>query len=92
MAMGPLKRKKALVGRVRVSKWGWSMDMGPCKGRRVWLGRSGCRSGDGRWPCGSCKRKKTLVGRVRVSKWGWSMGMSPLKRKKILIGRVRVSK
>ena len=29
MAMGPLKRKKTLVGRVRVTKWGWSMAMGP---------------------------------------------------------------
>ncbi len=26
---GALKRKKIVVGRVRVSKWGWSMAMGP---------------------------------------------------------------
>ena len=29
MAMGPLKRNKVLAGRVRVSKWGWSMAMVP---------------------------------------------------------------
>ncbi len=29
MAMGHLRRKQTLVGRVRVSKWGWSVAMGP---------------------------------------------------------------
>ncbi len=39
MAMGPLKRKKILVGRVRVSKWGWSMAMGPLKEDSGWKGQ-----------------------------------------------------
>ncbi len=38
MAMGPLKRKKTLAGRARVSKWGWSMAMGPLK-RKSPVGR-----------------------------------------------------
>ena len=39
MAMGPLKRKKTLIGRVRVSKWGWSMAMGPLKVKKILFGR-----------------------------------------------------
>ena len=36
----PLKRKKILVGRVRVSKWGWSMGMGPLGGmKKILIGR-----------------------------------------------------
>ena len=31
-AVGPLNRKKILIGRVRVSKWGWSMAMGMVDG------------------------------------------------------------
>ncbi len=40
--MGPSKRKKILVGMVRVSKWGWSMPMGPLKRKREdsdWAGQ-----------------------------------------------------
>ncbi len=39
MAMGPLKRKKTLVGMVRVSKWGWSMAMGPLERKKTLVGR-----------------------------------------------------
>ena len=39
MAMGPLKRNKTLVGKVRVSKWGWLIAMGPLKGNKILVGR-----------------------------------------------------
>ena len=39
MAMGHLKRKKTLAGRVTVSKWGWPMAMGPLKRKKVLVGR-----------------------------------------------------
>ena len=38
MAMGPLKRKKTLIVRVRVSKWGWSMAMWPLKRTKTLIG------------------------------------------------------
>ena len=38
MAMGPLKRKKTLIGRVRASKSGWSMAMGPLKRKKTLIG------------------------------------------------------
>ena len=44
-------RKKILVGRVRVSKWGWSRAMGPLKRKTTLVGRVRALSGDGRWPC-----------------------------------------
>jgi hypothetical protein len=34
-AMGPLRRKNILVGRVRVSKWGGSRAMGPLKRKKI---------------------------------------------------------
>ena len=39
MATGPLKRKKTLAGRVRVSRWGWLMAMGPLKRKKILVGR-----------------------------------------------------
>ncbi len=39
MAMGLLKKKKALVGKVRVSKWGWSRAMGALNRKRTLVGR-----------------------------------------------------
>ncbi len=39
MTMGPLKRKKILIGQVRVSKWGWSRATGPSKRKRTLVGR-----------------------------------------------------
>ncbi len=39
MAMGPLRRKKTLVGRVRVFKWGWTMAMGPLKRKKALAGK-----------------------------------------------------
>ncbi len=39
MALGPWKRSKTLVGRVRVSKWGWLMAMGPLKRNKILVGR-----------------------------------------------------
>ncbi len=37
--MGPLKRKKTWVARVRVSRLGWSMAMGPLKRKKIMVGR-----------------------------------------------------
>ncbi len=37
--MGPLKKKKILVGMVRVSKWGLSMAMGPLKFKKILIWR-----------------------------------------------------
>ena len=34
-----MKRKKTRAGRVRVSKWGWSMAMGPVQRRKTLVGR-----------------------------------------------------
>ena len=39
MAMGPLRRKKTLIGWVRVSKRGWSRSMGPLKRKKILVGR-----------------------------------------------------
>ncbi len=39
MAMVPLKRKKTLIGRVRVYKWGWSRAMGPLTRKKILVGR-----------------------------------------------------
>ena len=36
---GLLKRKNILIGLVRVSKWGWSMAIGPLKRKRTLIGR-----------------------------------------------------
>ncbi len=33
------KRNKKLAGKIRVSKWGWSMAMGPLKGKKILVGR-----------------------------------------------------
>ncbi len=74
MDMGPLKRKKTLIGRVRVSKWGWSRVMGPLKRKKTLIGRVRV---DGRGPWGLLKKKKSLIGRVRVSKLGRSRAMRP---------------
>ncbi len=39
MAMGPLKKKKILDGKVRVSMRGWSMAMGPLNRNKTLVGR-----------------------------------------------------
>ncbi len=38
MATGPLIWNKILVGRVRVSKWGWLMVMGPLSSKKTVAG------------------------------------------------------
>ncbi len=39
MARGLLKRKKIIAGRVKVSKWGWSMALGPLKRKKTLIRR-----------------------------------------------------
>ena len=68
--MGPLKRKTILVGRVRVSKWGWSRAMGPLKRKTTRVGRARVFKWGWSMAMGPLrrllKRKKILAWRVRV--------------------------
>ena len=68
-----MKRKKTLAGRVRVSKWGWSMAMGPLRRKKILRKNTLAeRVRVSKWGCsmamGPLKRKKALAGRVRVFK------------------------
>ena len=65
MAMGPLNRKKTLIGRVRVFTWGWSMAMGPLKRKRTLAGRVRVFKCGWSMAMGRLKRKRTVAGRVR---------------------------
>ncbi len=51
-AVGPLKRKKILVGRVRVSKLGWSSAIGLLKRKKILNRRVRVAKWDGRGPWG----------------------------------------
>ncbi len=62
MAMGPLKRKKILIRRVRVSKRGWPMAMGPLRRKKTLVGRVGV----------SKSRWSRAVGPLKVEEdFGW---------------------
>ena len=70
MAMGPLKRKRTVIGRVMVSKWAWSMAMGPLRRKRTLAGRVRVSKWGWSMAMGPSKRKKF----VWLGGSGWLSG------------------
>ncbi len=57
------KRKKILVGRVKVCRWGWSMAMVPLRRKKILVGRVKVSKWGWLVARGPLKRNKRLVGR-----------------------------